>query len=55
MIGVKDQALDLGAALAAFIAEHEYCGELDTGLEEDRVWMMCTCGAVLNRALEPIA
>jgi hypothetical protein len=23
----------LGAALEAFIREHEYCGELDTGLE----------------------
>jgi hypothetical protein len=23
----------LGAALEAFIREHEYCGELDTGLD----------------------
>ena len=45
----------LGAALEAFIREHEYCGELDSGLEDDRVWMTCTCGAVFNRALEPIA
>ena len=29
----------LGADLAAFIFEHEYCGELDTGLEDDRVSM----------------
>jgi hypothetical protein len=36
----------LGAALEAFIREHEYCGDLDTGLEDDRVWMTCTCGAV---------
>jgi hypothetical protein len=34
----------LGSALEAFIREHEYCGELDTGLENDRVWMTCTCG-----------
>src|SRR4030095_1467274 len=33
----------LGAALEAFILEHEYCGELDAGVEEDRVWMTCTC------------
>ncbi len=33
-----------GAALE-FSHEHEYCGELDTGLEDDRVWMMCRCGA----------
>jgi len=38
-------ALDLGAALAAFIAEHEYCGELDASVEDERVWMTCTCGA----------
>jgi hypothetical protein len=24
---------DLGAALEAFILEHEYCGELDGGVE----------------------
>ena len=45
----------LGADLGAFIAEHEYFGELDAAVEVDRVWMTCTCGAVFNRALEPIA
>jgi len=44
---------DLGAALEAFILEHEYCGELDAGAEEDRVWMTCTFGAVVSRTLEP--
>ncbi len=39
-------------ALEAFIQEHLYCGDLDTGVEEDRVWMTCSCGAVINRALE---
>jgi len=40
----------LGADLAAFIREHEYCGELDTGgLDGDRLWMTCTCGATINR------
>ena len=43
----------LGDALEAFILEHEDCGELDAGVEEDYVWMTCSCGAVLNRALEP--
>jgi hypothetical protein len=46
---------DLGADLEAFILEHEYCGELDSAVENDRVWMTCTCGAVINRALEPVA
>ena len=41
----------LAATLAAFIREHEYCGELDTGLEDDRVWLTCTCGAVLVRVV----
>ena len=41
----------LGATLAAFIHEHEYCGDLDTELEGDRFWMTCTCGAVLVRYL----
>ena len=36
-------------ALWAFYQEHEYYGELDTGAEGDRVWMTCTCGAVMNR------
>ena len=44
--------ITLGAALEAFIREHEYCAELDTGLADDRVWMTCTCGAVISRALE---
>jgi hypothetical protein len=26
-------------ALWAFFPEHEYCGELDIGVEGDRVWM----------------
>jgi hypothetical protein len=40
---------DLGAALEAFILEHEYWGELDAGVEADRVWMTCTCGAAISR------
>jgi hypothetical protein len=43
----------LGSALKAFIREHEYCGELGTGLEGDRVWMTCTCGAALDRMAIP--
>jgi hypothetical protein len=36
-------------ALYAFYQEDEYCGELDTGVEGDRAWMTCTCGAAINR------
>jgi hypothetical protein len=43
---------DLGAALEAFILEHEYCGELDGGVEGNRVWTTCTCRAVINRNVD---
>ena len=37
----------LSADLAAFLAEHRDCGELDTGTtaEPARVWVTYTCGA----------
>lgn len=37
------------ASLAAFLAEHRRCGELDIGLEGEYVWMRCSCGAVIRR------
>jgi hypothetical protein len=40
-------------ALEAFIREHEYCGELASVVEVDRVWITCTSGAVVSRTLEP--
>jgi hypothetical protein len=39
--------------LHAFYLEHEYRSDLDGGVEGDRVWMTCTCGAVIVRMLEP--
>jgi hypothetical protein len=39
-------------ALWAFYEEHEYRGELDTGIEGDRVWMTCSCGAEINRNVD---
>jgi hypothetical protein len=39
-------------ALGAFYEEHEYCGELDTGIDGDRVWMVRTCGVVINRNVD---
>jgi hypothetical protein len=44
----------LGDAVEAFILEHEYCGELGAAVEDDRVWMTCTCGAAIVRMLEPV-
>jgi len=36
-------------ALEAFYLEHRRCGDLDGGVEGDRVWTTCSCGAVLVR------
>jgi hypothetical protein len=38
-------------ALWAFYQEHEYCGDLDGGVEGDRVLTACPCGAVLVRVV----
>ena len=39
----------------AFYLEHEKCGDLDGEVGQDgqtiRVWMSCTCGALLNRVI----
>jgi hypothetical protein len=37
------------ADLEAFLQEHRRCGDMDGGVEGDRVWMTCECGAVLTR------
>jgi hypothetical protein len=43
------QVLPIRSSLYAPSREHQYYGELDGGVEGDRVWMTCTCGAVINR------
>jgi hypothetical protein len=35
-------------ALGAFCLD----GELDSAVKGDRVWMTCTCGAVINRCAD---
>jgi hypothetical protein len=35
--------------LNAVFTDHCQYGELDAGVEGDRVWMTCSCGAVLVR------
>jgi len=45
----------LHTAPDAFYLEHRRCGELESrGVEDDRVWITCTCGAVIVQALEPV-
>jgi len=41
----------LASALAAFIREHEYCGEPDSDVDDDRFRMTCTCGALAVQAI----
>jgi hypothetical protein len=54
MSRVRDQRdRNLLADLDAFLQEHGRCGDLDSAVEDDHVWMTCTCGAVISRALEP--
>jgi hypothetical protein len=40
--------VSLLADLDAFLQEHRRCGDLDSAVEGDRVWMTCTCGAVIS-------
>jgi hypothetical protein len=41
------------ASLAAVLAEHRQCGEMDGRAEEEWIWMTCTCGAIISRTPEP--
>ncbi len=44
---------ELLAALDAFLQEHRRCGELEGGVEGERVWMTCDCGAAIVHLLQP--
>jgi hypothetical protein len=46
---VNDTDARLFDALYAFFQEHRRCGELDGGVQGDRVWLACSCGASINR------
>jgi hypothetical protein len=43
--------MSLLADLDAFLQEHRRCGDLDSAVAGDRVWMTCSCGAVINRTV----
>jgi hypothetical protein len=49
---LDQRGVTLFDALWAFYQEHQYCGELDGGVESDRVSMTCTCGVVINRDVD---
>jgi hypothetical protein len=48
----ESRGVTLLADLDAFYLEHERCGDLDSAVGGDRVWMTCTCGAVINRCAD---
>jgi hypothetical protein len=37
--------------LDPFYLEHRRCGELDSGVERQRMWMTCECGAAFRRVV----
>ena len=44
---------DLLLDFDAFFLEHRRCGDLDSGTDDERVWMACSaCGARIERAVE---
>ena len=45
----ESRGVPLLTDLGAFYLEHEHCGDLDSAVERDRVWMTYTCGAVITR------
>jgi hypothetical protein len=40
-------------ALDAFIQEHRRCGDLDGGMDGERVWLACDCGASIAHPIKP--
>ena len=44
--------MSLSTDLDAFYLKHGRCGALHSGVEGERVWMTCGCGAELNRLLD---
>ena len=49
---VDQASVTLIDELYALYLEHEHCGELDSAVQDDRVRMACTCGAVINRCAD---
>ena len=43
---------ELLAALDAFLQEHRRRGDLEAGVDAERVWMACDCGAGIAHPVE---
>jgi hypothetical protein len=44
---------ELLAALDAFVQEHRRCGDLDGGVDDERVWLACDCGGGIAHPISP--
>jgi hypothetical protein len=44
---------ELLAALDAFLREHRRCADLEGGVDSERVWMACDCGACILHPFKP--
>ena len=44
---------ELFAARDAFMQEHRHGGELDGGVDGERVWLACDCGAGTAQPIRP--
>ena len=44
---------ELLAALDAFLQEHRRRGDLEAGVDAERVWMACDCGASIAHPFKP--
>ena len=44
---------DLLPALDAFVQEHCRCGDLEGGVDGERVWVACDCGARIAHPFKP--
>ena len=49
MAAMPSQPVPPEVALWAFFEEHRRCGELEGGVEDDRLWMVCEWGAQMVR------
>jgi hypothetical protein len=46
LVRVDAGLLDLDA-LMVFVAEHQRCGDLDSGTDNGYVWIQCSCGGLI--------
>jgi hypothetical protein len=49
--GLRSLLMSLLTELDAFYTEHRRCGELEAGIDDLVIWMVCECCAVLVRVV----